>query len=59
MDVFPFQFLFVLRFTLIGPVAYGEDAEAVEVIGDAEDTTDDIVGESAIVETATTHLNPT
>ena len=58
MDVFPFQFLLVLRFTLIGPVAYGEDAEAVEVVGDAEDTTDDIIGGGAIVETATTHLNP-
>ena len=58
MYIFPFEFLLILRFALIGPVAQGEDAEAVIVVGDAQHTTDDIVGRGAIVETTTTHLNP-
>ena len=59
MYVFPFEFYLILRFALIGPVAQGEDAEAIIVVGDAKDTTDDIIGWGAIVETTTTHLNPT
>ena len=58
MNVFPLKLLFILRFALVEPVTEGEDAKTVEVIGNAEDTTDDIVGRRTIVETTTTHLNP-
>ena len=59
MNLFPLEFVFILRTALVEPMADGEDAEAVEIIGDAENTTDNIVGRGAIVETATAHLYPT
>ena len=59
MNLLPLEFVFILRTALVEPMADGEDAEAVEVIGDAEYTTDNIVGRGAIVETATAHLYPT
>ncbi len=58
VDVFPLKFLFVLRLALVKPMAYGENAKTIEVIRDAKHTTDDIIGRSAIIETATAHLNP-
>ena len=59
MNLFPLEFVFILRTALVEPMADGEDAEAIEIIGDAENATDDIVGRGAIVETTTAHLYPT
>ena len=58
MNILPFKFFFVLRFALVGPVTKGQDAETIHIVGDAKDTTDNLVGCGAIGKTATTHLYP-
>ena len=58
MYVFPLQFLLVLWFALVGPVAQGQDAETVHIIGDGEYTADYLVGCGAVGKAATTHLYP-
>ena len=58
MYVFPFEFLLVLRFALIGPVAQSQDAETIEIIRYAQHATDNLVGSGAVGKAATTHLYP-
>ena len=59
MNVLPFQFLLVLRLTLLSLAAQGEHTQRIHVVGDIKDAADDGISRSAVGQSATAHLNPT